>query len=360
MADIEQYYKNLVSGKKEGVGDRLLFGILVCCSFVYASLMRLRASAYAIRLLPVRRLDKPVIAVGNIVAGGTGKTPVVAWLARHLITHGKRVAVLSRGYGGTFSGDIHIVSDGENIYATPEEAGDEPLLLASSIPGLIVVVGSDRHKAGILAQERCQPDFFILDDGFQHMRLHRDLNILLLDCRHPFANGRTFPAGLSREPKSAVKRADFVIFTRCKSGEEELPSIAGKTTYYSSHELSGYIPLAGGEIQPFNKLGLKRGVAFAGITDPAGFFDSLEAAGVHPVATLAFADHICYGEREISALCNLKTASRADYLITTEKDAVKLHPYITRLGTVHVALLELRFENSTEIETRLDELLRGH
>lgn len=297
--------------------------------------------------------------MGNIVAGGTGKTPTVAWLARRLMTRGKRVAVLSRGYGGTFAGAVHVVSDGSSICATPEEAGDEPLLLAHSIPGLIVVVGADRHQAGLVAQECCNPDIFILDDGFQHMGLYRDLNVLLLDCQRPLANGRTFPAGLLREPKAAHRRADLILLTRCKDDQSaSLPFTTDSPVCCSSHELSGYVPLNGGEMRPFSDLEGKRGLAFAGIADPDAFFSSLETVGVHPVATLAFSDHICYDDPEIAALCRLVAASRSEYLITTEKDAVKLHSHISRLGNVYMAPLELRFSDPQIMEAQLDTLFR--
>jgi tetraacyldisaccharide 4'-kinase len=358
MADLETYYKELVAGKRTGVADRCLLVLLIGCSFVYAGVMRLRAAAYAVGLLPVRCLDRPVIAVGNLVAGGTGKTPTVAWLARRIMAQGKRVAVLSRGYGGTLAGAVHLVSDGVHIQATPEEAGDEPLLLARSIPGLIVVVGADRYRAGILARERCNPDLYLLDDGFQHMGLHRDLNILLMDCERPFANGRTFPAGLLREPPSAHERADLIVLTRCPGDDVAIPFATDKPVCHSNHELSGFVPLAGGPLHPFSDLNGTRGVAFAGIAHPAAFFDSLEKSGVHPVATLAFPDHSDYGEDEIAALGRLMSASRSAYLITTEKDAVKLHAHASRLGTVLVAPLELRFSDPSMIDAPLDALFR--
>ncbi len=358
MADLETYYRELVEGGRRRTIDRVLLLVLTGCSFIYAQLMRLRAFTYAVRLLPVRRLGKPVISVGNIMAGGTGKTPTVAWLARYYMARGKRVAVLSRGYGGTLAGAVRIVSDGQTIQATPEEAGDEPLLLARSLPGLQVIIGADRYQAGLLAQERLTPDIFILDDGFQHMRLHRDLNVLLLDCARPFGNGRTFPAGLLREPMSVIKRADLVLFTRCAGAEigPPLPEFF-KPTCRATHCLTGFAPLEGGAVRPFSELKGARGMAFAGIADPGNFFNSLEGEGVTLVATLAFSDHICYGEEEIAALCRLKTASCATFLITTEKDAVKLFPHLSRLGTIYVAPLELRLLERPVVERLLDTLL---
>jgi tetraacyldisaccharide 4'-kinase len=358
MADLEIYFKELVEGKRTGVADRLLLAFLTALSFFYALIMRLRSAAYASGIFPVRRLARPVISVGNITAGGTGKTPTVALLARYFMARGKRVVVLSRGYGGTLAGKIRIVSDGKTLLATAAEAGDEPYLLAASIPGLMVMVGADRYRAGRLAEERLNPDIFILDDGFQHLRLHRDLNILLLDSRKPFNNGNTFPAGLLRESKSALERADLVIFTRCTDGNQlQFAQAVQKPFCLAVHALTGIVPIPDGPVEPFTALAGKSAMAFAGIADPASFFDALEGEGVQLVTTLAFADHVRYAEEQIAALCRLKDASCSACLITTEKDAVKLAPYLDRLGPVYAAVLEVRFLDKGVLEGCLEKLL---
>jgi tetraacyldisaccharide 4'-kinase len=318
-------------------------------------IQRLRQLAYAVGLLRSFRLPKPVVAVGNLTVGGTGKTPMTLYLARWFMKRGKRVAVLSRGYGGSLEGAIRIVADGNTILLSPRESGDEPYLLAASLPGVMVVIGADRYRAGRHALERLEPDIFILDDGFQHLRLKRDLNLLLLDCVKPFGNGRTLPAGTLREPAAAACRADLVVFTRCNGHEPA--GVTAKPWCSASHRLTGALPLAGGMPQAFRTLQSLRGIAFAGIADPASFFESLEREGVHPVATLDFPDHCKYGEPEIAALCRLKENSRADYLITTEKDAVKLTSHGERLGTVYAAGLQLNFADAGPLEEALEKLL---
>jgi len=358
MADLEIYFKELVDGKRRGLADRLLLAFLTALSFFYALIMRLRSAIYASGIFPVRRLARPVISVGNIAVGGTGKTPTVAALARYFMARGKRVVVLSRGYGGTLAGKICIVSDGKKLLATAAEAGDEPYLLAASIPGLMVMVGADRYQAGRVAEERLTPDIFILDDGFQHLRLQRDLNILLLDSRKPFSNGSTFPAGLLREPKSALERADLVIFTRYTDGNQlQVAQAIHKPFCRAVHALTGIVSLPDGPVQPFTALAGKSVMAFAGIADPAAFFEALEGEGVQLVTTLAFADHVRYEEEEIAALCRLKYASRSACLITTGKDAVKLAPYLDRVGPVYAAVLEVKFLDSGVLEGRLEKLL---
>jgi tetraacyldisaccharide 4'-kinase len=324
-------------------------------SLVYGLILRLRVLAYTTGLFRSFRLPKPVVAVGNLTVGGTGKTPMTLYLARWFMERGKRVAVLSRGYGGSLEGEIRIVADGRTILLSPREVGDEPYLLAASLPGVMVVIGADRYRAGCLALERLEPDIFILDDGFQHLRLKRDLNLLLLDCAKPFGNGRTLPAGTLREPTAAVARADLVVFTRCNGHEPSY--VIDNPWCAASHRLTGALPLADGKLQAFRALQPLRGIAFAGIADPASFFESLEQEGIHPVTTFAFPDHCKYGEPEIAALCRLKETFRADYLITTEKDAVKLESYRERLGTVYAAGLELRFVDAGPLEAALEKLL---
>jgi tetraacyldisaccharide 4'-kinase len=352
----EQHFRDLVAGKRDQPGDRLLWLLLCGAAVVYGMILRLRALLYRAGLIPSRRLPVPVISVGNVTLGGTGKTPMVAWLARFLIGRGKRVAVLSRGYGGSSKGAIRIVSDGSRLLLTPEEAGDEPYLLAQSVPGLMVVIGADRYRAGLLALQELKPDLFILDDGFQHLRLKRDLNILLLDAEHPFANGKTLPAGFLREQPAACGRSDLVIYTRC--GEGKHPDLfPGKPSLCSRHTLLGLVPIEGGELRGFGGLESSRITAFSGIANPAAFFDMLEARGLRLTATLAFPDHTGYGEEELAALCRLKDASRSTLMITTEKDAVKLAPHAARLGQVYAAPLGISFDDETLLVSALEKIL---
>jgi tetraacyldisaccharide 4'-kinase len=339
MATFERYFRELVEGKRKGVLDRLLLFALTLFSIPYELLLNLRARAYGSGLLPSYSLGRPVISVGNLTVGGTGKTPAVAMLAKYFIARGKRVAVLSRGYGGSLTGEA-VVSDGEQLFHSAAEAGDEPYLLASTIPGIMVVVGANRVRAGILAMERLAPDVFILDDGFQHLRLNRKLDILLLDSRRPFGNGRTLPAGLLRESRSAAERADIVIYTRCHD-DEEIHHLPGKPSCRAFHHLAGVTGLRGGEMRTFDSLTGQKGVAFAGIAEPAAFFRDLEEEGLSLSAALPFPDHCRYGEGEVREILHAAEKCGADYLITTEKDGVKLGPYRDILGNAYVAVLEM-------------------
>jgi tetraacyldisaccharide 4'-kinase len=356
MAAIESYYRELAEGKRHGLFDRLLLALLAILALPYELFMRLRARAYAAGFLTVRRLGRPVISVGNLTVGGTGKTPAVAMLAKYFISRGRKVAVLSRGYGGSLRGRNGVVSDGRALLLTAAEAGDEPCLLAAAVPGLSVVVGADRYLAGTLAMERLDPDLFILDDGYQHQRLHRDLDILLLDGRQPFGNGRTLPRGLLREPASAAERADIIIFTRCSDGDET-PPFPGKPVCRSFHHLTGVSPLRGGEVRPLASLRDVRCAAFAGIANPAAFFHDLEEEGLTLVAALQFPDHSRYGEAELREIRHAALAGSADVILTTEKDAVKLDKCSPLTENIQIVSMEMWVADPGPLLTFLEKLL---
>lgn len=332
----------------------LLLILLIPFSITYSLIQRLRLYLYEKDMLRKKRLPRPVISIGNITVGGTGKTPVTAYIAHYLLEKGLKVAVLSRGYGGAFEGKIAVVSDGKQLFHSAEECGDEPFLLAKTLPGLMVVIGSDRHAAGMLAMEELSPHIFLLDDGYQHLRLHRDLNILLLDQKNPFGNGWTLPAGLLREPQDAVKRSDLTILTRCSDGGALPESLQGKAVFKSRHRLSYALPLTGGETVCLESFQDKKILAFAGIGAPESFFEGLRKKGLAPVATLSFSDHATYDTKTITALVEAAETVGVDFLITTEKDGVKLGllPEAVKQKTM-LARLELEIEN----ETRLQELL---
>jgi tetraacyldisaccharide 4'-kinase len=347
------------------VADGSCNGLIVAClkfflsplGLLYGMALRIRSLLYQLGILNVFRLSCPVISIGNITVGGTGKTPATMLIARELQCRGYRVAVLSRGYGGSLEGQVAVVSDGNSVLLGPEQAGDEPCLLAQSVPGLIVVIGSDRYQAGLMALEQLKPDLLLLDDGFQHIRLHRDLNILLLDATRPFGNGWTLPLGLLREPQSALKRADLIVFTRWSPGQQVVAT--GLPFCCSSHGLTGFKRLTSDEQISQERLQQGRVAAFAGIADPTGFFDGLQRLGIPLVATLALSDHEPYSADHLMLLEQFAADAAADWLITTEKDGIKLagcnQSWSNRLI---MAQLELQFDDDGQLlRGTLDKLL---
>lgn len=353
------YWRDLASGKRSDCLARLALAFLLPSALFYALCQGLRAWLYRIRVLITKRLPRPVISVGNLAVGGTGKTPVTAYIARLLLAQGLRVVVLSRGYGGTCEGQTLVASDGNEIFLSASECGDEPFLLARTLPGLMVVIGSDRHAAGLLAMERLNPDVFLLDDGFQHLRLYRDLNILLLDCTRPFGNGWVLPAGLLREPKRAAQRADLVIQTRCPEGATAVAVVPDRPHCCARHLLRDAIPLAGGEPLRFGALNGKKVVAFAGIAEPDAFFEGLRSLGLDLVGTIPFPDHAAYDATVLGELMDAFKACGADVAITTEKDGVKLNALPQELSEkILLARLELSIDDPTALTTLLRNLLQ--
>ena len=321
--------------------------------------MALRPLLYFSGLMKRHRLGRPVISIGNLTVGGTGKTPVTAFIAAILIKKGLKVTVLSRGYGGDLEGRCAVVSDGGPPLLGPEACGDEPFMLASSVPGISVVTGSDRYAAGLLAMERTSPDIFLLDDGFQHIRLHRDLDILLMDYQRPLGNGRVIPAGPLREPVSAVKRGDLLIYTRAPSDFRAAEMSAFTLPVcYAAYRISGFSRLETGEPAEVEEIRSCKVIAVTGIAGPDSFFNGLRATGIIPLTTLSLPDHEPYGPQAVDRLRLLALKHSAEFIIVTEKDAVKLKKQSgAGFPPVLVAGLELRFSDTDLLNDLLDKLL---
>lgn len=354
------YWRELASGTRTAVADRFVLALLAPVAWGYASILRLRTLLYRSGMAKSYRLPRPVVSIGNITVGGTGKTPVTAFIARQLLAQGYRVAVLSRGYGGSLEGQTCVVSDGATVMLRAAECGDEPYLLASTVPGLMVVIGTDRYAAGQLAMQQLAPDIFLLDDGFQHLRLQRDLNILLLDFARPYGNGLSLPAGILREPRSAVRRADLILFTRAPEGAiiPDTGSIPGSV---ARHTIVDLLPLNSRTPEAFSRYHGRPALAFAGIADPDNFFAGLRARGLHLVRTISFPDHVSYTGERWSEIVEAVRSSGAEVLITTEKDGVKLGG-LTReyAARTLLARLELTLDNPLQLNNLLTDVLRRH
>lgn len=323
----------------------------------FAAVVRLRNAWYD-RPGAARRASVPVISVGNLAVGGTGKTPLVAWIARRLRADGLVPAVVSRGYGGTAGPGPLIVSTGEGPRVNARTCGDEPHLLARSLPGVIVVVGSDRVE-GARCAAAAGAAVVLLDDGFQHRRLARDLDIVVLDARAPFDNGRVLPQGSLREPPSSLARAQLVVLTRVRDGDPAEDAIdTVRAAGYSGpivragHQATGFVDTIGTAATAPT-----RALAFCGIGDPRLFRADLEAAGVTVVGFHAFRDHQPYTVGGWDAL--VEQAKRLDVpLVTTEKDLSRLEA-ATGASLARAQLLVLRIETVAWDEARILEAIRG-
>lgn len=289
--------------------------------------MELRARLYASGRIPSSTLPRPTLSVGNLTFGGTGKTPFVEFLAKRFRFEGKRPAVLSRGYRRRSRGLI-VVSRGEGPVVNAEDGGDEPVSLAHRLPGVIVVVAESRAKAAHAASE-LGADLLILDDGYQHLAVRRDVNLLLLDAADPFGSGRLPPFGTLREPLSSLARADLAVFTRASRGAPSAEALA------KLHQFHPNLPFYTARIRPaglWDEQGspleasalARRFIAVCGVANPAGFSASLGELELSPEETLHFRDHHSYLRRDIERIRRAAERSASTWIVTTEKDAVKL------------------------------------
>ncbi len=300
------------------------------------------------RLPRQARAAVPVVSAGNLSVGGTGKTPVVIALCRHLQGQGLKVGVLSRGYGGSLSLRGGVVSDGERVYASVAEAGDEPLMIARQLPGVVVLVGKDRRKTARQAVEQFGCQVLVLDDGFQYWQLHRDVDLVLLDARCPFGNGWTLPAGILREPVPHLRRAHAVLMQGEWACDEsfirQFPSIPCFTWHKA---FVGIRPLHEQPPEMSSDLNGRRVFATAGIASFDSFVETLRQVGAEIAGTWRLPDHYRYTPADVQEVQRRARECRAELVVVTEKDAVKLEemPRMTLDPPIVVLQIEARFSD---------------
>jgi len=297
---------------------------------IYRGAVAARCAAYRRGWMQSARLDVPVISVGNLTFGGTGKTPAVIALARDLVRMGRWPAVLTRGYKRLEEGQVVVV--GPDPRQTAAEVGDEPLEMARRLPGVPVVVDADRARGGAEA-ERLGADVVLLDDGFQHLQLARDLDLVVVDAGEPWGGGRLPPLGRLREPLTALERADAVLITKVPVEwrpvvaeiESVVDRVAPRLQIFVSRLRPNRVHVPGEGWREPNILSGRRVVAFAALGRPDGFATTLTEAGAEIAATKWYPDHHAYTDRELSEISDQAAAASA-VPVTTAKDAVKLPP----------------------------------
>ncbi len=303
--------------------------LLLPVSYLYGVGVALRLALYRRGLFRVRSASRPVVSVGNVAAGGTGKTPFVRWLAAELVRRGRHPSILTRGYGRSSRGTV-VVSDGRGTLATVAASGDEPALLARALPSVPIVADARRWAAAARAETLEAPvDLHLLDDGFSHVGLARDVDVVLLDATAPDAGGALLPAGLLREPLAALARADLIVVTKTDQAD---PALAlelarrfapGVPVYHARTEVIGVRDGEGRSVDPVD-LPAGTTVAVAGIARPDAFRATLAALGIVPSEFLAFRDHEPYGPVTVGRIERALEETGATAVVTTEKDAVKL------------------------------------
>lgn len=329
-----------------GLGRGLLVPPLLAAEGVFRAAVALRAALYDRGLLAGARAAAPVISVGNLAVGGAGKTPVAIAVVRRLLARGRRVALLSRGYGAARR-DARVVSDGARLLLGAAEAGDEPALVARRLAGVAVLCGPRRAELARTAVAELGADVLVLDDGFQHRALARDLDVVVLDAADAFGNGRLLPAGPNREPRAALRRAGLVWLSRVDQAEpsalERLRALAREATGRAPVE-SRHAPVDVLDGRLARGLGVealrgRRAFLLAGIARPAGFRRTVRALGAEIVAERIVPDHHRFGPGEIEAVLRAAGAAGCDVVVTTEKDAVRLPPEVegdARLRVVRI------------------------
>lgn len=331
---------------------------------LYGAVVRARLALYRTGILPTHKLDAPVLSVGNITTGGTGKTPLVDALARLVAGEGRRVCILTRGYGRADARRRVVVSDGVQLLASAREGGDEPRLLAEQLLGVAAVISdADRVAAARWAQANLHSDAFILDDGFQHLRLARDLDIVTIDATAPWGGGYLLPRGHLREPPEELRRADAVVITRAEAAvnlaslRQELAQLCGGRLVVSEARVRTVrvrrLDNAAGESQSRTstegespELIAQPVAAVCAIGNPQAFFTHLRRNHYTLSYTRAFPDHHAYTQDEMNAVARAAGECGARALLTTAKDGVKLRGLHSALP-VYVIDIKMEFDDES-------------
>lgn len=343
--------------RNEGPLRRLLLLPLALIALFYAGGAALHRLAYERGFVRRRRLPCRVVSVGGITAGGSGKTPLAAFVAGALRSRGHRAALASRGYGRAGRDRVVVVSDGHHVTSAPEQSGDEPFLMAALAPGVPVLVARDRGVAGLRAISAFGADVLVLDDGFQHHRLARDVEILGIDGRQGLGNGHVLPRGPLRESPSALSRADGIVVIDgplAPADDAAIARIAPEARRFAAQRVpSGWRPLGGGPLQPVASLcGLRVGL-LAGIARPESFRRTVEALGARVVAERFFGDHHRFRPKDV-----VDFPPGVSTWLTTEKDAVKIVAAWAGGIDLRVLAIALELDDAEAFASWLDHRLR--
>lgn len=345
LDDTEIFVSDILYDRRKDIPARLLGYFLIPFSWLFSLIVKIRSYNYQKGIFTSEILGCPVIVVGNLTVGGTGKTPVVEKIARELRERGRKVAILSRGYKSKKEPAwkkwirfiLHkneppprVVSNGKRVLLGAEIAGDEPFMLASNLPGVIVVVDKDRVKAGRYAIKTFGADVLVLDDGFQYRSLRGHINLLLVDKTNPFGNYHLLPRGILREPLSAMKRASYIFLTKADNAThhdilKEIRAYNARAKIVQcAHFPRNIVSIDRKESKHIDFLFQKKIMAFSGIASPDSFEGFLTKNGAEIVIKKRFADHHRFSKQELDNLIQVAQSHHVDFVITTEKDAVRL------------------------------------
>lgn len=363
---VTQYLMQLSHGEDNGPMDWLLLSILRVFSVLYEIGVRIKLSCYTKGLLARTKLNCCVISIGNITVGGTGKTPTAQKVAVMIQKMGYRVVILNRGYRSHWQESIGVVSDGKKIYMTAYEAGDEAYLMAKTLPGIPVVIGKERAVTGKFAVEKLDAEVIILDDGYQHWQLDRDLDVVLVDTLNMFGNGSILPRGTLREPLENLDRAGLFLLTKC----DQSSSISRDTLCDTLHKYAPTAPIIESMHKPCNfveiadwykndmtqalPLDALKGqsvMAFSAIGNPASFEQTLTTEGLKIEEAIRYPDHHDYGMVEMQYIMDRAVNKGVKALVTTGKDAVKIPTefiYLHREVPLYILNMEIQLTSGED------------
>lgn len=383
ITNFQTYFIDLVHSKEvDGLFPHLIMGILYIFSLIYGLLVNIKLAGYKYGIFQKQKLDCFVISLGNVTVGGTGKTPTAQRLARDIRDMGYRVVILNRGYRAKWHGEVGIVSDGKRLHMDAAEAGDEAYMLAKHLPEVPVLIGAERAKTGRYAMEHFGAEVAILDDGYQHWQLERDLDILLVDAVNVFGNGYILPRGTLREPISHISRADICLMTKVDQAAAGSCDYIRETVHRynpeariveSIHQPRCFIPLTEWYVNiasqgiDIAQMRGKRIMAVSAIGNPASFEQTLSDLGAVIIESLRYPDHHDYAMSEMTDIFQQAKNAGAEAIVITEKDAVKIPADVAREKwsiPIYVICVEVNFQKGSEgladlLKKRLAERL-GH
>ena len=337
--------------------------LLAPAAWLYGTAVRIRATAYARGLIASRELTSPVVCVGNLTLGGSGKTPLVAAITQLLMSRGFRPGILTRGYGRPSGSRLIALSPSAQRNPDPCEVGDEPALLAWILPAVPIVISADRFRGGRFAEEHLGVNIHVLDDGFQHLSLRRDVDIVAVDVTQSIFEDAILPAGRLREPVSGLRRAHMVVLTRV--GDEDtqpleprLHAVNSKLQLFRSRtELRGFVKIEDSRILPAEALPPGPVLAFCGIGNPRAFFEDLRRWGLNVISARSFPDHHRYTGDELAKLSRDAMQHGAAALMTTEKDLMNVQTVWQNKVPLFACRIEAQFTARKDFEESLLRLL---
>jgi tetraacyldisaccharide 4'-kinase len=358
---MRSFIERLIHLKDPGVFLSIALLPITLCSYLFKAVVVLRGFLYRKGIFKSHRLSCKVISIGNITVGGTGKTPATCLIARHFKNAGCNVAVLSRGYRAQAGAEPLIVSDGRQVIAGAEIAGDEAVMLAQKLPGVPILAGQNRFLLGQRAIHDFSAQALLLDDGFQHYPLQRDLDIVLINARNPFGNGFLLPRGTLREPLSSLKRTSLIVLTKVEETTEviKLEELIRRNSpnahiFRASVQAACLHRLADNAAVDLEIMRNKAVVALCSIGDPETFYSLLASLGCNIMQKLAFPDHHWYRSDDYAVINSC--GQGADFTITTEKDIVKLDKNMIDNKKMFILETEMRIDREDEFFQTLSTL----